>query len=231
MAGAQGDSRKWHLPGWRIEQRYAPGVLIGNWSEERLSFLKGNYKHNSTHRIDFRSYGNHRPDVLIRRNGEMANRGLPAEIIFHHHGRAYGNNMVSWYDEDFNGRYREKNLPPLRDWKSHKLAWIPEKSDHPVSAPPTNFGLLGKQQRKWAEQIADETRGDYLSTYTASYEDVPADARVKVRYATPKSESTSLHPVNHILKDHHLRGGTILKSPEKLPAEMMAPGKLPSLSV
>ena len=23
-------------PGWRIEQKYSPGVLIGNWSEDRL---------------------------------------------------------------------------------------------------------------------------------------------------------------------------------------------------
>ena len=27
---------KWQLPGWRIEQKYATGVLIGNWSEDRL---------------------------------------------------------------------------------------------------------------------------------------------------------------------------------------------------
>lgn len=26
---------KWKLPGWRIEQRYATDVLIGNWNEER----------------------------------------------------------------------------------------------------------------------------------------------------------------------------------------------------
>lgn len=39
---AQGDPMKWHMPGWRIEQRFAPGVLIGNWSEERytVSFLQ-----------------------------------------------------------------------------------------------------------------------------------------------------------------------------------------------
>ena len=27
---------KWQLPGWRIEQKYSTGVLIGNWSEDRL---------------------------------------------------------------------------------------------------------------------------------------------------------------------------------------------------
>ena len=32
---SHGDPAKWNMPGWRIEQRYSPGVLIGNWSEER----------------------------------------------------------------------------------------------------------------------------------------------------------------------------------------------------
>ena len=34
---AQGDPRKWHMPGWRIEQKYSPGVLIGNWGEDRYT--------------------------------------------------------------------------------------------------------------------------------------------------------------------------------------------------
>lgn len=34
---AQSDQLKWNLPGWRIEQRYAPRVLIGNWAEERYA--------------------------------------------------------------------------------------------------------------------------------------------------------------------------------------------------
>lgn len=34
---AQGDPRKWHMPGWRIEQKYSPGVLIGNWDEDRYA--------------------------------------------------------------------------------------------------------------------------------------------------------------------------------------------------
>jgi len=30
---------KWKLPGWKIEQKYSPGILIGNWSEDRLEVL------------------------------------------------------------------------------------------------------------------------------------------------------------------------------------------------
>ena len=32
---------KWELPGWRIEQKYCQGVLIGNWSEDRLGKVYG----------------------------------------------------------------------------------------------------------------------------------------------------------------------------------------------
>lgn len=33
-----GNVEAWlNIPGWRIEQRYAPGVLIGNWAEERYT--------------------------------------------------------------------------------------------------------------------------------------------------------------------------------------------------
>ncbi len=39
MAGAQGDPKKWNMPGWRIEQRYSTNVLIGNWQEERLKVI------------------------------------------------------------------------------------------------------------------------------------------------------------------------------------------------
>lgn len=27
---------KWNSPGWKIEQKYSPGVLIGNWAEDKL---------------------------------------------------------------------------------------------------------------------------------------------------------------------------------------------------
>ncbi len=34
---SHGDPRKWQMPGWRIEQGYSPGVLIGNWGEQRYT--------------------------------------------------------------------------------------------------------------------------------------------------------------------------------------------------
>ena len=34
---AMGDINKWNMPGWRIEQKFSPGVLIGNWGEDRYT--------------------------------------------------------------------------------------------------------------------------------------------------------------------------------------------------
>ncbi|XP_063408491.1 cilia- and flagella-associated protein 107-like [Mytilus trossulus] len=214
---AQGDPMKWGMPGWRIEQKFAPGVLIGNWGEDRYTFLRGDQKHNSTHRTDFRNFAGHRPDVLVRRKALMKNDGIGPEALFHHHGNRYSNNMVSWYDENFNGRWKDNALPDLRDWNGHQLAWAPEKSDYPLQGKPTNYGLLDTMKQKWADQIADETKGDYLSTYQNSFIKPSGEAFTSVRYAIPKAQSTSLHPYNSVNKDLKLRGGTSFKSPERLP--------------
>lgn len=214
---AQGDPRKWHMPGWRIEQKYSPGVLIGNWGEDRYTFTRSKTDHNSTHRVDFRNYGSHRPDVIVRRKALLRNDGLGQENLFYHHGNKYTNNMLSWYDEHYNGRWKENVLPPSRQWNSHNLAWGPEKSDYPLQAAPTNFGLLQRLREKWRQQIADETKGDFLSTYSTSYDGFNNSDMTKVRYATTRDNSTTLHPINKVNKDLHFRGVTAFKSPEKLP--------------
>ena len=99
-----------------------------------LQFRKGNVRHNSTHRIDFKNWHSSRPDVILRRKAQLQNEGLGKENLFYHHGNRYSNNMISWYDEQFNKREREgpNKLPELRQWDSHRLAWLPEKSDHPI---------------------------------------------------------------------------------------------------
>ena len=44
MTGEDELKSKWEHPGWRIEQSFAPGVLIGNWAEEqyKVSFRNQN---------------------------------------------------------------------------------------------------------------------------------------------------------------------------------------------
>lgn len=204
---AQGDPMKWHMPGWRIEQRYAPGVLIGNWGEERHAFKKGAQANNSTYRQDFVNCDGHRPDVILRRKAELQNEGLGKEFLFYHHGNRYSNNMISWYDEHYNKRERdEKNkLPEMRHWDGHAMAWVPEKTDYPIQGEPTNFGLNKNRAADWQQQIADETHGDYNTTYHTSYNKFPGSAIVHTRYATPQEQSTTLHRFNKVNKNLPLR--------------------------
>ena len=82
---------------------------------------------------------------------------------------------------------------------------------------PTNYGLHNKLQQKWKDQIADEVKGDFLSTYQNSFIQPPSDAIIRNRYAISRDMSTSLHPYNKINKDLNLRNTTCFKSPEKLP--------------
>ncbi len=99
-----------------------------------FQFQKGNTRHNSTHRVDFRNFSTSKPDVNIRRKAQLQNDGMGKEFLFYHHGNRYSNNMISWYDEHYNMRERDEQnkLPELREWDSHRLAWLPEKSDHPI---------------------------------------------------------------------------------------------------
>lgn len=82
---------------------------------------------------------------------------------------------------------------------------------------PTNFGLHEKLQSKWKDQIADEVKGDYISTYQNSFVGHPKENLVRNRYAFSKDMSTTLHPYNKVNKDLHLRNACVFKSPEKLP--------------
>ena len=70
---AQGDPRKWHMPGWRIEQKFSPGVLIGNWGEDRHTVCCATY-----------DYINQNEDSLIRTTTRGRNilKTLGRQIFF-----------------------------------------------------------------------------------------------------------------------------------------------------
>ncbi|XP_005111355.1 uncharacterized protein C1orf158 [Aplysia californica] len=214
------DFSKFGVPSWRIEQRYAPGVLIGNWSEERLAFPKGKYQHNSTNRVDFKNYGSVEPDVLLRRKAKLGSEGIPADMLFRHHGRAYDNMMITLYDENYNGRWKERDMPHLRSWDGQKLGWLPERTDHPLRGPPTNFGLKEHVEAQQLARQQEMNRPDFESTYSGSYKDQPLDSMRFTRYATPKHLSTTLLPSNKSNNDLHLRGKPNLRLPEIMPAEL-----------
>ncbi|XP_067951138.1 cilia- and flagella-associated protein 107-like [Watersipora subatra] len=220
--GAMNDPQKWGLPGWRIEQRYDPKVLIGNWHEERGRFERTTQKHNSTQRRDFKFYPNARPDVEVRRNAFLTNKGLSKEMVFGHHGEAYSNNMITIYDEYYNKRDRpgRQAFPPVRSWDAKTMTWVPEKIDYPLQGEATNWGLKEAVAEKQARLEKEKTISDYTSTYQLGYTEKPLDMQTS-RYATARSQSTKLLPVNRTNKNFNLRSVTMVNP--QMPQSLQVP--------
>ncbi|EDO31004.1 predicted protein [Nematostella vectensis] len=199
------DDIKWGLPGWRIEQRYATDVLIGNWNEERRNFERGGSHFNSTQKTDFKNYGKQLPDVKTRRQALLKHDGLAKAYLFSHHGKTYSGHRISWYDQEYNKReVTESQLPPLRSWNSQQLAWGPEKSDFPLEGRPTNYGLLEKKQEKWRREAEAENMSIYHTTKELSYVPHARKAFTYRHHATPRFISSHFHP-HRVNKDLHLR--------------------------
>ncbi|XP_036415810.1 uncharacterized protein C1orf158 homolog [Colossoma macropomum] len=170
---------KWTQPGWRIEPKFSNKVLIGNWVEEKLQFTRESKTANSTNRLDFRPHPEHKPDVIVRRHALRRSEGLPPRLLLFHHDTAKSHNLVSLYDESY-GRQRSSDLPALRTWHSDKMGWIPERSDHPIQGPPTNWGLLESLRVRVAQQQGVLPT---LSVYKGAYPLHPTSAFCQPRHA------------------------------------------------
>ncbi|BFZ23010.1 hypothetical protein BsWGS_26049 [Bradybaena similaris] len=216
----QVDFSKFGVPSWRIEQKFSPGVLIGNWAEDRYKFPDVKLNHNSTYQIDFQNFGNTHPDVTLRRQSKMVEEGIPADMLFRHHGKAYDNMLISLYDENYNGRWREKNLPPLRKWDHQTMKWLPERIDHPLVGYPTNWGLKERKEAMAKRRQKELNAPEFESTYMGSYQDKPAEALRFPRSGIPRPFSTTLLPSNNINCNLYLRGKPNLRMPEVMPEEM-----------
>ncbi|XP_062505522.1 cilia- and flagella-associated protein 107-like [Corticium candelabrum] len=216
------DKDKWHAPGWRNEQRYSNGVLIGNWSEERHEFKKGSCVSDSTHRTDFTDIGRHtRPDVTIRRNALARNDGLGRQHLFTHHGNSYSSNMVTLYHDVFNnasqGNSESAQLRTnLRQWDRTKVSWQPEPIDQRVTRRPYRYGLYERLQAKWKKQAELEEKGDYQTSYGLTYHTHDRKSLVTSHYASPRQLSTHLHP-HRLNKDLQLRSSVSIPKPEHVP--------------
>ncbi|XP_056107363.1 cilia- and flagella-associated protein 107 [Rhinichthys klamathensis goyatoka] len=193
---------KWSQPGWRIEQKYSNKVLIGNWVEEKLQFARECKTANSTNRLDYTPHMLHRPDVAMRRKALHRSEGVPTRLLLSHHDVPSSHYLVSLYDESY-GRQASSSLPTLRSWHSDKLAWVPERSDHPVQGPPTKFGLAESWRAHMQQQRAVVPT---LSVYKASYPLHPISTFCHSRHVSmPKRLSSSQHPANHSNRDLALK--------------------------
>ena len=99
-----------------------------------LQYPKIKYNHTTTYRNDYTHYGYRKPDVTVRRAAAMRDFGLSRQFLLNHlDGNKYTSNLVSNYDEFYNGRWRENTqFPQLRTWNKHTLKFVPEKSDFPL---------------------------------------------------------------------------------------------------
>ncbi|XP_035245413.1 uncharacterized protein C1orf158 homolog isoform X1 [Anguilla anguilla] len=211
---------KWAKPGWRIEQKYGNKVLIGNWAEERLQFTRDCRVPTSTHCADYRPQWDHRPDIFLRREALRRAEGLPAKLLLDHHNIPHSHYLVSHYDETY-CRQTSSALPTRRSWHRDKLAWVPERSDHPVKVPPTNFGLA---ESRWVHSAKRaETAGHMVSVYRSMYPRYPDSAFSPPRSArTPRTLSSHLHPTNRTNKDLGLKRRPLLQVPDH-PARLLPP--------
>eukprot|EP00731_Ephydatia_muelleri_P014341 Em0008g61a len=207
-------SPKWlQQPGWRIEQKYVPGVLVGNWYENRQMFQRGTLPSASTYRTVYKPYKSTDcpPDTTTRAHGVLMNCGLEKKFLFTHHGSHNAHNFTSFYHQDYTKRYS----PGTRQWDRHRLIWSPEKSDHPLEGESIRYGLKEQIEEKWKKLKELETHGDYTSTYQVTYRSNHTSLASEAHplKSTARNLSTHLHPHN-LVKSLHLRDVPLIVRPE-----------------
>ncbi|XP_012329030.1 cilia- and flagella-associated protein 107 isoform X1 [Aotus nancymaae] len=180
-------------PSWQIETKYSTRVLTGNWVEERRKFTRDTDETpQSVHRKEYVPFPDHRSDQISRWYGKRKVEGLPYKHLITHHQEPPHRYLISTYDDHYNRHGYNPGLPPLRTWNGQKLLWLPEKSDYPLLAPPTNYGLFEQLKQRWLAPKA----GLKQSTYTSSYPRPPLCAMSSREHAIPVPPRR-LHPVPH----------------------------------
>lgn len=215
--GAQGDPRKWEMPGWRIEQTFSKNTLIGNWCEERNRVEHNNYLNDSTNRQDYKDdvKGN-TPSTQLRRHALRRNDGSTDKYQTANGYRTKDTSYISWYDGD----YRRTQDKALRKWNRHKLVWEPEWSDHPVQGKPTQLGIRQSKFKHWADDtqmLTNSVKFKPTTTYNGDFEGHEKSA-FPLRYAqSPKHLSSKMNAISRTNKSLRFRGMPLLCPPERQP--------------
>ncbi|XP_031319566.2 cilia- and flagella-associated protein 107 isoform X2 [Camelus dromedarius] len=113
---------------------------------------------------------------------EERRKGLPYKHLITHHQEPSHHHLISTYDDHYNRHNYNPDLPRLRTWNGHQLLWLPEKSDFPLLAPPTNYGLSEQLKRRW---LAPREAAPRESTHTASFPRPPSGALSRREHAIP----------------------------------------------
>ncbi|KAJ8359391.1 hypothetical protein SKAU_G00159160 [Synaphobranchus kaupii] len=198
--------------------------VTGGSGEAESMFTRDRCASTSTHRTDYRPQRDHRPDVFIRRDARRRAEGLPTKFLLDHHNIPHSHYLVSHYDETY-GRQSASALPTHRSWHPDKLAWVPERSDHPAEAPPTNFGLA--ESRRTHNRKQAQTASRMLSVYRSAFPRHPDSAFCPPRRArTARALSSHLHLANRTNKDLELKGRPLLQVPDH-PSRLLPPVSAP----
>lgn len=219
--GAQGDPRKWEMPGWRIEQNFSKKTLIGNWCEERNTIEHNTVKTDSTNRSDFTDpNGVAIPCNKERRHALRRNDGTSDKYLVKIGGKFKTGvdnvGYISWYDCD----YRRTQEKQLRKWNRHKLVWEPEWSDSPLQGKSTQLGIRQKKFQKWNDDKAlfnGSNKYEPSTTYSYDFKKFNNDS-FPLRYAqAPKNLSSRMNTISRTNKSLPLRGLPLLCPPERQP--------------
>ncbi|XP_004482555.1 cilia- and flagella-associated protein 107 [Dasypus novemcinctus] len=177
-------------PSWQVKPKYSTRVLTGNWVEERRKFTRATDETpRSIYRKEYTPFPDHRPDQISRWYPKRRVEGLPYKHLITHHQEPSHRYLISLYDDNYNRHSYNPGLPPRRTWSAQKLLWLPEKSDVPLLAPPTNYGLYERLKQRWREPKA----GLGETTYRASYPRPPVSAMSRREHAIPVPPRR-LHP-------------------------------------
>ncbi|KAM6219360.1 cilia- and flagella-associated protein 107 isoform 2-T2 [Rhynchocyon petersi] len=130
--------------------------------------------------------------VLIGNWLEERRKGLPYKHLITHHQEPKNRYLISSYDDHYNRHNYNPGLPLLRTWNGHKLMWLPEPSDFPLLAPPTNYGLYEELNKRWHTTEARPRKSIYMSSYLRP----PVSAMSLREHAIPVPPPR-LHPHPH----------------------------------
>uniref|UniRef100_A0A3Q3ISM8 Uncharacterized protein n=1 Tax=Monopterus albus TaxID=43700 RepID=A0A3Q3ISM8_MONAL len=195
---------KWAQTGWRIEQKYANKVLLGNWAEERLQFTREPKTASSTTRADYRPHWDFKPDVSERRSALLRAEGVPAKLLFARCDPPSSHYLVTQYEESYGHTKHTTASPSLQPWHPESLTWQPKRF------LPTNFGPLQHTKHNLEKQHLPS-----LTAYKSAYQRHPLHAFCQNRFArASRALSSHLHAANHNNKDLDLRRRSLLQVPD-----------------
>eukprot|EP00128_Syssomonas_multiformis_P009762 Colp12_sorted_trinity150504_noHs@34071 len=178
---------------------YSPGVLIGNWSEDRFDpsdvFPKKHSHFTSTQRMDYIHPGKTRADPMERASHAAKQEGNPRHLLFEHHG-GYNNTYYTMYNLTYNqhgnGRIMLKAVP-MQNESEPRLVLPPAVSKAATKTP----------SKRWEGEKFDTM---YATTYKSTHKDLPGSQGVlkQKRFATPLLLSNKVSHYHRTLPPHTL---------------------------